>query len=359
MFARRFVANRLAVLSSVSAARFQSQQHRGGRPTEQQIRQAQAQQQQQMQRGAPQGRAPQQQQQMPPQQRQQAPPAEEEEEDMAPPTKPENSKWTKVDQRADGVAVLKMARAPVNSLNLEMFEELIAWYMWLSTEESGCKAIVLTSELSTVFSAGLDINELNKPEPERFQQFWFAFQEIWLIMNTFPKPIIASINGNSPAGGCVLSLCCDYRIMARASLKDPANPKPYRIGLNETKLGIVAPPWVMRSLAYVVGDRKAERMLQLGETPTADEALAIGLVDKVVEETEIQEAALQEAAKFVAIPNMARMLSKDLSRQHLTSFFREEEARQYDGEFFANLVQNPEVAENVSKYLARLGGGKK
>jgi 3,2-trans-enoyl-CoA isomerase len=328
--------------------------------------QQQMQQMQQMQRGGggapPQRGAPQEMRrggQAPPQQQQMEEEPEEDATPPPPPTKPENSQFVKVEQRPDGAAVMRMARAPVNSLNLEMFTELADWFMWLSTEESGCKSVVLTSDIATVFSAGLDINELHKPEQERFEKFWMSFQEIWLIINSFPKPVIAGINGNSPAGGCVIALCCDYRVMARASLKDPANPKAYRIGLNETKLGIIAPPWVMKSLAYVVGERKAEKMLQLGETPTADEALAMGLIDRVVEEGELLEAAAQEAAKFAAIPGEARWMSKDMMRRELMQFFPSEQERIYDMEFFSSLVQNPEVVDNVGKYLARLAGGKK
>lgn len=362
MFCRRLIAQRTAGMLGVSSAlRFQSR--RGGAGgSDDRVRQAQMEVQaraQQQLRAEAQSRG---RQQPPPrQQQQQEEEPQEDEEDATPPpppTKPETSKYVKVDQRPDGVALLKMSRAPVNSLNLDMFQELIDWMMWLSTEESGAKSVVLTSELNTVFSAGLDINELHKPDPERFQEFWYSFQEIWMILNTFPKPVIAGINGNSPAGGCVLALACDYRVMARASMKDPANPKAYRIGLNETKLGIVAPPWVMRSLSYAIGERKAERMLQLGETPTAEEALTIGLVDRVVEENEIVDAAVHEALRFSAIPAEARWLTKDLSRQALTGFFSTPDARKYDGEFFANMIQNPEVVDNIGKYLARLGGKK-
>jgi 3,2-trans-enoyl-CoA isomerase len=287
---------------------------------------------------------------------------EAEEEDQTPPPppkKPEDSKFTKVDIGADGTAVVRMCRAPVNSFNLEFFTELADWFMWLSTDESACKAVVLTSDIATVFSAGIDITELHEPQVERFERFWMSFQEIWLILNSYPKPVIAAVNGNSPAGGCILSICCDYRVMARASLKDPANPKPYRIGLNETKLGIIAPPWVMKTLAYTIGERKAEKMLQLGETPTADEALALGLVDRVVDEADVLEVALKEAAKFAAIPAEARWMSKDMMRRDLMQFFPSEQERLYDAQFFTSLVQNPEVAANVGNYLARLSGGKK
>ena len=311
---------------------------------------------------------PQQQRQAPPppsrqqQQQQQggedAPAPEENAPPPPPPTKPEEPpKFLKVTQLATNkkVAVVQLNRAPVNSLNLETLAELNQWLMWLSyTEETD--GIILGSNLPMVYSAGLDINELSNPKPDRFAAFWGAFQETWSILNSFPKPIVAAINGNSPAGGCILAICCDYRVMARCPNGQPT--KPYRIGLNESKIGMIAPPWVMNTFSYVVGNRKAERMLQLGETPTADEALTIGLVDQVVAEEEVMSVATKELEKFMAIPASARWMTRDMMRRDLVQFMSTEEEREYDVNFFGNLLQNPEVQSNIAKYMARLSGKK-
>ena len=69
----------------------------------------------------------------------------------------------------------------------------------------------------------------------------------------FPSPVVAAIAGHAPAGGCVLALCCDYRIMASG---------PFRIGLNETQVGLVAPEGIQHLLRRVVGLHRAERLLQ-------------------------------------------------------------------------------------------------
>lgn len=92
---------------------------------------------------------------------------------------------------------------------------------------------------------------------------------MWLILNSFPKPIIAAITGNSPAGGCIMAMGCDYRIMtsgpsSSGSSSGATANRAYRIGLNEVKLGITAPAWVMPAYSYILGSRRAERMLQLG-----------------------------------------------------------------------------------------------
>lgn len=275
-----------------------------------------------------------------------------------PPKRPEEQKLVAVEENVDGtgVTVLKMKNKPVNSLSIELLSEINAWMLWLGAAE-GVKGVVLSSDLPLVFSAGLDLKEFVDAKPDTFKVYWRTFQETYLILHTFPRPLIAAINGNSPAGGCILSLCCDHRIMARhpAGKED----KPYRIGLNETKLGLVAPPWCMQSLAYVIGQRKAERMLCLGETPTAVEAEALGLVDVVCDEADVLPNAIKEAAKMSTVNEEARWMTKDMMRRPLVELFASPEDREYDADFFASLATAEPVQQSLKAYVEKLGGGKK
>lgn len=352
MFRRLSATKALPALALSLAANQKCLQSRGGNqrggqapppppPSRQQQQQMMQQQQQMAQR----------------QQQQQQFEAPEEEAPPAPPKKPQGEpKFLTMSTDEKGILTLRMKRAPVNSMSLEFFRELNEWLLWLGSDEA-TKAIVITSALPHVYSAGLDITELHKPEPQRFAEFWTQFQENWMMLNTFPKPLIAAINGNSPAGGCILALGCDFRVMVRAPADRP--DVPYRIGLNETKLGLIAPPWVMASFSYTIGQRKAERMLQLGETPTADEALAIGLVDEVVEANELEAAAQRAAERFVAVPAEARWMSKDVMRRELFQHMSTQEERQYDTEFFGQMIQNPDIVKNIGAYLERLQKSKK
>lgn len=252
------------------------------------------------------------------------------------------------------------SRPPVNSLHLELLQEFNQWMLWLGSAEE-IKAVILSSAIPTVFSAGLDLQELHRPQPERLASFWNAFQETWIILNSFPKPIIAAITGNSPSAGCTLAMGCDYRVMARgphaaAAAAGGAVPpnRLYRIGLNECKLGLVAPAWVMPAYAYILGSRQAERMLQLGETPTADDALKLGLVDLVVEnEEKVMEAALRVAERFIAIPQPSRWMARDMMRREYLQMLASEEDRSYDTEFVSQLIASPEVQGSLEAYLER------
>ena len=143
-------------------------------------------------------------------------------------------------------------------------------------QDSKIQSLVLASSLPSVFCAGLDIMEMHKPDEERLTAFWNSFQQLYLDLYGSRLATIAAIAGHAPAAGCMLALCCDYRIMASAEEK----VKP-SIGLNETKLGIVAPPWLAQQFVDTVGQRHAELGLSLGLLYSPSEALPIGLVDEL------------------------------------------------------------------------------
>lgn len=294
--------------------------------------------------------------------------AQEEEEPFQPPQKPsEPAKFMTITEDEGGkrgIYTISLSRPPVNSLHLELLQELNAWLLWLGSSEE-VKAVILSSAIPTVFSAGLDLQELHRPQQERFISFWTAFQETWIILNSFPHPIVAAITGNSPSAGCTLAMGCDYRVMARGPRPVPSSPshptagtnappRMYRIGLNECKLGLVAPAWVMPAYGYLLGSRRAERMLQLGETPSAEEALQLGLVDQVVDNEErVMEAALRIAERFAAIPKPSRWMARNTMRQEYLDMLASEENRHYDTEFFSNLIGSPEVQGSLEAYLER------
>jgi 3,2-trans-enoyl-CoA isomerase len=145
----------------------------------------------------------------------------------------------------------------------------------------------------------------------------------------------------------MLALCCDYRIMA-ASTEDM---KP-TIGLNETKLGIVAPPWLAQLMILTVGHREAEKGLSLGLLYSPEEALQIGLVDQVVPKSEVMKRAKEEALKWNKIPPQARVATKQLTRKkqldHLLA------TRQDDIDHFCGFVNDKTVQRNIAMYLESL-----
>lgn len=249
---------------------------------------------------------------------------------------------------APSTRVLRMCRPPVNSLSLEVFDSMIAS---LSEAEADpeCRAIVLASAQPNVFSAGLDITEMHAPDPSRLREFWNTFQEAWMRLSSSSLATIAAIEGHSPAGGCVLAISCDWRVM---SAGDPVKGKPFTIGLNETQLGIVAPPWIVETFQSVVGIRLADSMLQRGALVSSERAAAIGLIDEVVAHADVVERAAVAAKELLSVPDAARHQSKLLTRQPIID--RLESCREADNEAFSAFCLSAPVQQSLTAYLAAL-----
>uniref|UniRef100_A0A3Q4B5B8 Enoyl-CoA delta isomerase 1, mitochondrial n=1 Tax=Mola mola TaxID=94237 RepID=A0A3Q4B5B8_MOLML len=241
------------------------------------------------------------------------------------------------------VAVMRLQNPPVNSLNLDFLTEFCITVEKLEMDKS-CRGLILTSNQPKVFSAGLDIMEMYEKSPESCGEFWKAVQEMWLKLYGSNMVTIAAINGSSPAGGCLMSITCDYRIMAD-------NPR-YSIGLNETQLGIVAPFWFMDTMMNTVGHRTSEIALQLGLLYSPSEALKIGLVDQLVPEDQILTTATQTMTKWLAIPDHARQITKSMMRKPTIDKLMSN--REVDIQHFVNFITKDSIQKSLGMYLAML-----
>ena len=135
-------------------------------------------------------------------------------------------KYLNIHDSDKGYCIAEMNKNPVNSLNLEMLNELIGAIDMVEKEKS-YRGLIITSMLP-VFTAGLDISEMYQPESDRLRAFWVSFQEMKLRLFSSPLVVISAINGACPAGGCAIAFSSDYRIMADGK---------YTIGLNDTLMG--------------------------------------------------------------------------------------------------------------------------
>jgi 3,2-trans-enoyl-CoA isomerase len=133
---------------------------------------------------------------------------------------------------------------------------------------------------------------------------------------------------------------------------DPVKRKPFTIGLNETKLGIVAPSWFADTFGYVVGPRHADILLQTGALLTAEKALAVGMVDEAVEHGEVVDRAVAKVGELLAVPDRARHASKMLLRGPIAE--RLEAKRHEDIDGFVAFCTSPPVQASLTKYLEAL-----
>ncbi|CAK9797047.1 Enoyl-CoA delta isomerase 1, mitochondrial [Anthophora quadrimaculata] len=254
-----------------------------------------------------------------------------------------NSKLIEVTHKDDtGIATISMAHPPVNSLNKELLNTLNTSLM--DVQKQKCKGVILSSSLSNVFSAGLDIMEMYNRSEKQLTEYWQTLQDTWLTLYNLPIPIAAAINGSSPAGGCLLALSCEYRVLVEGK---------HTIGLNETKLGIVAPEWFRNLYIETIGYRKAEIALLRGTLFHPKEALEIGLIDELASDKADAIKKCQDYINsFKSIPSKGRQKTKMELRKRNTLWLKVNKG--LDLNEFLTLVQLPEVQAGLKLYIESL-----
>ncbi|XP_035795316.1 enoyl-CoA delta isomerase 1, mitochondrial-like [Anopheles albimanus] len=247
---------------------------------------------------------------------------------------------TEVDDKT-GYATVTLNRPPVNSLSLELLKAISEALDDLQNNKS--RGMILTSSSKSVFSAGLDIMEMYKPNQDRLRDFWSTLQDVWFKLYGSPFATVAAINGHAPAGGCLLSLCCEYRVMC----------PNYTIGLNETQLGIVAPTWFQASLRNTISRRESELALTLGKMYTTEEALKVGMIDEIAEN---KEKALERAVAFLNQFRKISPMARGMTKQALRSkdIVELEDNRSQDIDLFVYAVNQPNVQKGLEVYLESL-----
>ena len=151
------------------------------------------------------------------------------------------------------------------------------------------------------------------------------------------------IQGHSPAGGCLLALCCEYRVMC---------PK-FTIGLNETRLGIAAPVWFQSSMKNAMSVRDTEKALTLGTMFSTDEALKVGVIDEIAADKQAAVKRCEEfLLQFAKVSPDARAYTKKLLRSK--DIAELENNREADVQTFIAFVTNPKVQKGLELYLESL-----
>jgi len=187
----------------------------------------------------------------------------------------------------------------LNTFNEVLLEEL-ADVLDTAEKDPSVKCLVITGEGDRSFSAGLDLTMVPKATPVRAEEVSRAGQKLFGRIEEIPKPVIAAINGFALGGGLELALACDFRIAAEHA----------ELGSPEINIGII-PGWGgTQRLVRNVGLTKAKEMVMLGNALKADEALKIGLVNKVVHYDKLKEETAALAKRLCEEPPIALKYAK-------------------------------------------------
>ena len=200
---------------------------------------------------------------------------------------------------ADGVATIRLDRPKMNAISIQVQEELVAVAAEVA-ERDDVKAVVLTGG-ERVFAAGNDVKEMAEMSHTDMVKRSGPLQAAVTAVARIPKPVVAAVNGYALGGGCELALAADIRVAGERTV----------MGQPEVLLGIIPGAGGTQRLSRLVGPSKAKDIIFTGRFVKADEALAIGLVDKVVPDESVLEEATAWARQFAGAATYAVRAAKE------------------------------------------------
>lgn len=204
----------------------------------------------------------------------------------------------------EGIATLVLKRGKVNALNNEVISELKEMFGRYENDP-GINAVILTGT-GKFFSFGFDIPSFLSFSKDEFTTYLVNFTSFYTYLFSYPKPVVAALNGHTIAGGCMISLACDYRLMASGK---------GRISLNEIGFGSSVFAGSTEMLRFWVGNANASRILYSGELYPAEKAMAMGLIDEAVEGELLLSRARETASKMGEKSTQAFASIKSLLRR--------------------------------------------
>ena len=201
-------------------------------------------------------------------------------------------------QVADGVATIRLDRPPMNAISVQVQAELRAAAATVSSTPAIRAAVLYGGE--KVFAAGADVKEMADADYVAMVSVSQAMHASFSAVATIPKPVVAAVTGYALGGGLELALCADFRVCGESA----------KFGLPEILLGIIPGAGGTQRLPRLIGPARAKKLVYTGQHIDAEEALRIGLVDRVVPDGEVYDDASRMAAQFCAGPAQALRAAK-------------------------------------------------
>ena len=242
---------------------------------------------------------------------------------------------------SDDVAMVTINRPKaLNALDGATMEELHRAFTLLEKDQR-VQVIILTGAGKKAFVAGGDITYLQNLQPMTSREFALYGQQILNFIEALAKPVIAAVNGFALGGGSELAMACDIRIASDTA----------RFGQPEVNLGVIPGFAGTQRLSRLVGKGRAKELLFTGEMITAQEAWRIGLVNKVVPQEELLQAAKEMARKIAGKGPLAVRFCKEAVNNGLEMEF--DRASAYEADLFALCFTTRDQAEGMSAFVEK------
>jgi enoyl-CoA hydratase/carnithine racemase len=229
---------------------------------------------------------------------------------------------------------LEMSAPGKNALSTELMTSILE-----RLEQARGKAVFITGA-GDAFSAGLNLKEVASLDAAGMTRFLSTLERMVETLFQYPGPLVGWINGHAIAGGCIVALTCDHRLMT-------PSPKA-RIGLNEVPLGLRFPPKTWRLVRHRLPANALERVILEGGLHAPDAALRLGLVDEIVAD---EAQARAYADKIASAPRAAYVAAKHALRHGVLDVTAEEEQAFRDSALPAWVT--PELKARLAAVLAR------
>jgi enoyl-CoA hydratase/carnithine racemase len=227
-------------------------------------------------------------------------------------------------ERDEAIATIRLDRPPMNALSAQVQHEIGAAAAQAATDPAIRAVVIYGGE--KVFAAGADINEMAGASYEQIAAISQRLQATFTAIAKIPKPVVAAVSGYALGGGLELALCADFRIAGESA----------RLGQPEILLGVIPGAGGTQRLPRLIGPARAKDIIYTGRFVSAAEARDIGLVDKVVPDPEVYQAARDLVARYAAGPALALRAAKQAIDDGLETDLRtglEIERLQFSGLF--------------------------
>jgi enoyl-CoA hydratase len=245
-------------------------------------------------------------------------------------------------QENEGIVTLRMAHGKASALDVELAAAMADALDEVAASDAA--AVILTGS-GTIFSAGVDLPRLIKDGANYASRFLPQLDRVLRTLFMFPKPVVGAANGHAIAGGCLMLLACDYRIMAAGN---------GRIGVPELLVGVPFPPLALEIFRFGVPMPGRQSMMYTGETLIPDRAFSTGVIDDLVEADSMLVRADSMARRLAAVPREAFRLTKLQLRQ---PFLEAADNRQkLVGAEVAATWSSPATHDHIRKYIEKTFG---
>ena len=244
-------------------------------------------------------------------------------------------------EKSDGIGIITINRPDaMNAMNSDVVSELsITVSDMIADKEIG--VIIITGSREKAFVAGADIKAMQQMNAEDALEFGKTGQEMTLVIENSPKPVIAAVNGFALGGGCEISLACHIRVASENAI----------FGQPEVLLGLI-PGWGgTQRLPKIVGTGIANELITTGNQISAQEAHRIGLVNHVVTQTELMDICKEIGKKI--LNNGPNAIAKSLNCIHESFDKSIEDGLEFEVKAFANLFSREETKEGLSAFVEK------